>query len=143
MSYTTLSQLNQRFTSDELVQLTNTTDPSATEVDDTVLAGAIADIDALIDAKLAAKYALPLASIPLVLANVAADLVRARLYVRSKPDHVVERERAALKLLDQMGEGKLQLGLDAAQQATASTDGPQFTTSGGRTFSPSTLADYR
>lgn len=142
MSYTTLTQLTQRYTSDELVQLTNITDPSATAVDESVLAGAIADIDALIDAKLAARYAVPLASVPLVLANVAADLVRARLYVNSKPDHVAERERAALKLLDQMSEGKVQLGLDAAQQATPSSDGPQFA-SGGRVFSPSSLADYR
>lgn len=142
MPYITLQQLTQRFTADELVQLTNTTDPSATEIDESVLSDAITDVDALIDAKLSARYALPLSSVPLVLANVAADLVRARLHINSKPDHVAERERAALKLLDQMAEGKVQLGLDAAQQATASSEGPQFT-SGGRTFSPSSLADYR
>lgn len=141
MPYTTAQQLTDRFGLDELIQITNPTDPTATAVNAVKLDGAVADIDALIDAKLQARYTLPMLLVPLVLSNVACDLVRARLYDDRIPERLAERERAALKLLDQMASGQMALGLDAVAQATPTTDGPQYF-SAGRVFSPDSLADY-
>lgn len=141
MPYTTAQQLTDRFGLDELIQITNPTDPTATAVNAVKLDGAVADIDALIDAKLQARYTLPMLTVPLVLSNVACDLVRARLYDDRIPERLAERERAALKLLDQMASGQMALGLDAVAQATPTTDGPQFF-SAGRVFGPDSLADY-
>jgi len=141
MSYVSTSDLTGRFGQVELVQLTNPTDPAATTINAARLADVIDDIDALVTAKLQPRYTVPLASVPRVLRNVACDLVRARLYEDSITDRVAERERAALKLLDDIAAGKLSLGLDDATQPTAPTGGPSFTEP-CRVFTARTLADY-
>jgi len=141
MTYATQQQLVDRFGADELIQITNQDDPTATMVHATRVTNAAADVDALIDAKLGARYALPLASVPLVLTNIAADLVRARLYDDRLPDRLADRERAALKLLDQVADGTLSLGLDAAAQATPPSDGPQYFT-GSSVFTADSLRDF-
>lgn len=141
MPYAQQQHLIDRFGLVELVQLTNPTDPAATTVSGQRVADAIADIDAIIDAKLAARYALPLASVPLVLRNIACDLVRARLYEDNITDRVAERERAAMKLLDQISSGAVSLGLDAAAQPTAPTGGPAFVAS-SRVFTARSLSDF-
>jgi len=102
---------------------------------------AIADIDALVTAKLATRYAMPLTSVPRVLRNIACDLVRARLYEDRITDHVADREKAALALLNDIAAGKLTLGLDDAAQPTVAVDGPAFATA-GRVFTRDSLADY-
>lgn len=135
------TDLTTRFGADELVQLTNLFDPAATVINATVLASAIDDIEALVIAKLAVRYTTPLATVPRVLRNIACDLVRARLYEDRITDHVKDREKAALELLDQIAAGKLSLGLDDAQQATPAIDGPQFTAP-ARVFSGASLADF-
>ncbi|MFG6462265.1 gp436 family protein [Roseateles sp. DXS20W] len=141
MPYVTTQHLIDRFGQAELIQVTNAEDPAATTVNATRVTNAVADIGALIDAKLAARYALPLATVPLVLLNVAADLVRARLYDDRIPDRLADREKAALKLLDQIAEGTLSLGLDAAAQPTPPSDGPQYF-SGRSVFTADSLSDY-
>lgn len=141
MPYTTQPDLVDRFGTDELIQISNPTDPTATVVNATRIDNAITDIDALVDAKLAPRFTLPLASVPRVLRNIACDLVRARLYEDRITDHVASRERQALKLLDEISAGKLSLGLDDAAQLTPAADGPQFTTP-ARVFTAGTLADY-
>ena len=139
--YCTLANLVARYGDIELVQLTNPTDPAAVTVAALRVDDEAADIDALINAKLAARYTLPLASVPRVLRNIACDLVRARLYEDRITDRVAERERAALKLLDQIAKGDVSLGLDDAAQPTPSSDGPTFTTP-ARVFSRDRLRDY-
>jgi phage gp36-like protein len=141
MPYVTSQQLVDRFGLDELIQVSNPTDPTATAINDTRVANAVADISALIDAKLGARYAVPLTSVPLVLQNIACDLVRARLYDDRIPDRIADREKAALKLLDDIAAGNLTLGLDAAAQPTAPSDGPQYF-SGTPTFTQTSLSDY-
>lgn len=141
MPYCTQAHLVDRFGLAELIQLTNPDDREAETVSAGPVADGIADIDALIDAKLQARFSLPLPSVPRVLRNIACDLVRARLYQDRITDHVAKREAAAMKLLDEIKAGTLQLGLDDAGQAARSTDGPQFTET-TRVFSPTTLRDY-
>lgn len=142
MPYTTSSALEARFGLDELIQVTNPTDPDAVVVNSVRVDDAIADIDAIINAKLAARYALPLTVVPLVLRNIACDLVRARLYEDRIPDRVAERERAAMKLLDEISAGKLSLGLDEAQQPVPTSAGGAQFTDGTRVFTRDSLSDY-
>lgn len=142
MPYIATQSLIDRFGLDELIQITHPTDPTAEAVNITRTDDAIADIDALIDAKLQPRYSLPLASVPRVLSNIACDLVRARLYEDRITDHVADRERAAMKLLDQIADGKVSLGLDDSAQPTPSTGGPQFTTPTQAVFTATSLSDY-
>lgn len=142
MPYTTTQALTDRFGIDELIQITHPTDPAAEAVNITRVDDAIDDIDALIDAKLQPRYSLPLASVPKVLRNIACDLVRARLYEDRITDHVADRERAAMKLLDQIASGQVSLGLDDSALPTPSTGGPQFSAPTQAVFTAASLSDY-
>lgn len=133
--------LVRRFGRDEIIQISNPDAPQAVEIDTDRVGDAMQDVEALIEAKLSARYSIPLRSVPRVLRNIACDLVRARLYEDRITDRVREREKDALKLLDQIAAGQLSLGLDDAQQATTPVDGPQFTEP-ARVFSGASLADY-
>lgn len=78
MTYAVQADLVDRFGSAELAQLTDRT--SGVTIDVAVLGRALADADAEIDGYLAARYTLPLASVPPVLVRIAADLARYRLH---------------------------------------------------------------
>lgn len=141
MTYATLPDLTTRFREGELIQLT---DPSstATAIDADVAGKALADADAVIDMYLAGRYTLPLTSVPRVLVNIACDLARAYLYEDRITEQVQKRQDAAMKLLEQLRDGKLQLGLDInGGDSPQPTGGPEFT-GGGRVFSRDLLQDY-
>lgn len=140
MPYATQSDLTARFTETELIQLTDR-DATTSAVDTAVLDAALQDADAEIDARLMARYTLPLASVPRLLVNAACDIARYRLYDDRAPDHVVKRYDDALRLLDKISKGDVQLGLDAAAQPAQVASGPQFSEP-QRTFSRDSLADY-
>lgn len=142
MPYATQQDLVDRFSQKELVQITNPTDFEATTVNAVPLQRALDDADAEIDARLQARYALPLASVPRLLVNAACDIARYRLYDDRATDQVTRRFEDAIKLLDRIGRGELQLGLDPAQQATPSTAGAHVQAV-PRTFSRDLLSDYR
>ena len=111
MSYCTPKNLIDRFGEAELVQLTDRDRLGV--IDETVLAQAVSDADAEINAYLAA-YPLPLAIVPANLTRIAADIARYHLYDDQMIDSVQERYKAAIRYLEQVASGKISLGPDAA-----------------------------
>ena len=109
MSYARLSDLVQRFGEPELIAQTDRYSGKA--VDTAMIDRLLADASAMIDGYLAARYALPLASVPAILVGVCCDLTRYALYPDAAPDQVRERHRNALQLLREMSTGTLQLGV--------------------------------
>lgn len=100
----------------DLIDLT-TDDPTASEVDPSVLALAIDAADSLIDGYIGARYALPLPSVPRLISRISARLTRFELYTR-RPGAVEEwlekdRERQ-VDLLEQIKSGEVDLGLTEA-----------------------------
>lgn len=142
MPYATQQDMTDRFSEAELIQITNNTDLAAVTVDTTRLQSALQDADAEIDARLQPHYALPLASVPRLLVNAACDIARYRLYDDRATDQVTRRYEDAIKLIDRIGRGELQLGLDAAQQPTPSNAGAHVQ-GVPRTFGRDLLTDYR
>lgn len=140
--YTGTRQLADRIGQSELIQITNPQDPTATAIDPVRMLNALDDIEALIDAKLSPRFHIPLASVPRLLSNIAADLLRARLYDDRIPESIANREKAALRLLDDIASGKLSLGLDLASQTTAPADGPSFFQGGASIFTADSLRDF-
>lgn len=140
MSYATKQDMTDRFSETELIQLTDRTG-TLDAIDDTVLARAIDDADAEVDAHLQARYSLPLASVPRILINAACDIARYRLYEDRSTEHVTKRYEDAVKLLRMIGKGEVSIGLDTNQAVTPTTGGPQFD-SPGRVFTRDSLADY-
>lgn len=138
--YATEADMLVRFSRTELVQLTNR-DRGATALDSLVLDRALTDADAEIDARLAPRYSLPLASVPWMLTNLACDLARWRLYDDRATEQVTKRRDEALKVLEQIRKGQLSLGLDAEADQTPPVEGPTATPT-QRVFSRDLLKDY-
>lgn len=140
MPYASALDMTTRFGEVEMIQVTDHS-PDADAVDTAVMERALLDADAEINARLQARYTLPLATVPRLLLNVACDIARYRLFDDRATEQVRRRYDDALKLLDKIGRGELSLGLDAAAQATPSPAGPSFT-GGDRVFSRAHLSDY-
>jgi phage gp36-like protein len=117
MAYATQADLADRFGADELAQLTDRA--GAGVPDATVVARALADADAEIDAYLGTRYALPLPAVPSVIARLACDIARFRLWEDRASDEVRRRYEDARRLLDAIARGQVSLGLPAAQQPSA------------------------
>lgn len=70
---------------------------------------AASDADSLIDSYLAARYAVPLTTVPPLIVGIAADLTRHKLFDKAAPKEVEERAKAAEELLKQLRDGLLTL----------------------------------
>ena len=129
MAYVTRAQLIKRFGRDELIQLTDRDDLG--DIDDAVLADAIADAEAIIDAKLRVRgYTLPLDQAlidasPLI--RYAGDITRYLLMDDGATEEVSRRHEEALRWLNDVGAGRATLG---EQQSSASTS--RMATASGR-----------
>lgn len=109
MTYANREELVARFGDAELVQLTDRN--RAGEVDEAVLAPALADADAEIDSYLAGRYALPLETVPPVVVAAACDLARFRLYGIRAPEPVRQRYEDARAWLRDLSAGRVLLNL--------------------------------
>ena len=107
MPYITLADLETRFGRTELVQLT---DPVNVEAIDTeVVDRTLADVDAEIDGYVAARYALPLPSVPQLLVVIACNIARFRLMGDSTTEEARKRYEDAVKLLKALSAGQVVL----------------------------------
>ena len=107
MAYAVQANLETRYGSVELAQLSDRVNGSVIDV--TVVARALADADAEIDAWLGGRYALPLASVPAVLERVACDIARYRLYDDRATEQVRQRYEDAIRDLKAIAAGTLAL----------------------------------
>lgn len=109
MSYASLAALIERFGEGELIARTDRTGSGVIEA--AAVARALDDADAEIDAHLAARYALPLPAVPPLLARVACDIARYRLWQDDASEEVRRRYEDARRLLEAVAAGKVSLGL--------------------------------
>jgi phage gp36-like protein len=117
MPYAAQADLEARFGADELTQLTDRV--GAGVPDAGIVARALADADAEIDGYLASRYALPLATVPPVLARIACDIARYRLWEDRASEEVRLRYEDARRTLESIAKGQVSLGLPAANAAPA------------------------
>ncbi|OOF50272.1 hypothetical protein BKK54_06390 [Rodentibacter genomosp. 1] len=108
-------------------------------VNESVLNIALSDSASQIDGYLAARYTLPLASVPQNLVRLCCDLARYRLASMSGvaiTDEIIERYKLSLKELQDISAGKVSLGLPLADEGADSQDnGVIFTNPKNRIFS--------
>ncbi|MGR5271358.1 gp436 family protein [Vibrio alginolyticus] len=112
--YCTQTDMETRFSEQELMQLTDK-DGSAGAVVTAVLDQAIRDASATIDGYIGGRCQLPLSSVPAILTRTACDLARYYLYDDQLGDEhqVTKRYQSAIKYLEQVGSGKVDLGISA------------------------------
>lgn len=140
MPYASQADLETRFGSVELAQLSDRTNGSV--IDAAVVARALGDADAEIDAYLAARYQLPLASTPPVLVRMACDIALFRLYSPDPaPEHVRTGYEDAVRDLKRCADGSLVI--DGATALNKSPSGIGVTSrSPERVFNADSLAGY-
>lgn len=140
-SYATKGDLVMRFGQEELVQLTDRTNMPPATIDDDAVAQALADATSEIDGYIAAKYALPLASVPHRLVKVASDLARYYLHGKAADETVRTAYEDGVKWLVNVSKGVVQLDLAASGEAPAQTGGAQVAAV-PHTFDPDTMRDF-
>lgn len=141
MPYATQADMIARFGEREVIAISDRN--LTAQVDVAVLAAAIEQAGDVIDAHLGGRYALPLATVPRLLVGVACDIARYQLCGADAQETEPARNRYkdAIRLLEQIKDGHLSLGLDPASQPVA-TSGTVLIVNGRRTFDRNTLADY-
>jgi len=141
MTYATQQGLVDRFGETELVQLSDR--DGDRQADAEVVARALEDADAEIDAYLASRYALPLASVPDRIAAIAHDIARHALMKGAgiKVELIVDSYRDAIGFLKDLAAGRAQLDLPPSGTASPTSGGPDFS-GPGRTFTDETLKGY-
>lgn len=131
MPYCTLQDLIERYSSDELIQLTD--DTNVGEIDESVVAQAIADADGEIDGYLSGKFAAPITPIPKPLVRIACDIARYYLYDDGATDQVTKRYNDAIAFLKGVAKGDITIGVTAAGEKPASQNTVRLE-SGGNVF---------
>lgn len=141
MAYAAQADMEERFGIAELVKLTDREQPPTGMIDATVVSRAIADAEAEINGYLAARYTLPLVTVPAVLARLTCDIARYYLYDDWTNEPVRARYEDSVRLLKAVSRGEVALGIGSgapapppAGQATFSAADRNFTREGMEGF---------
>lgn len=109
MTYASAQQLEDKFGIRLLVDLTDRADPPAGEADADVLGRALADADAVIDGYLAARYQLPLETVPPLVSDIASAIAIYKLHTFSPDPKIEEDHKYALRTLELIARGTVRL----------------------------------
>ena len=142
MSYCTLAQLTERYGATMLVQLSDRGgDEAPEEADAELFDRAIADADALIDGYLRKRYALPLPALPRLVTDLSLRIAIYYAHGQVVTDKVRDDYRDALKTLEKIAQGLVELDLDGAEPP-ASGASEVRTNEPHRPFSADTMKGY-
>ena len=133
MSYSTRNEVREMIKDDALNALIGDSFIENPEEREAFMAplidAAIGDADAEIDGYLAKRYAVPLTPAPKVINKFSKDIAVYNLFSRigidesSEQKTYLNRYNAAIKFLTLVAEGKVSLGVDAEDPATAAATG--------------------
>lgn len=141
MVYATLADLVAQFGDREVLAIT---DRNGDGVADAPVYGmALQRASNTIDSYLSARYPLPLTVVPDQLVDICCDIARYKLCGSevTETDEVRNRYKDAVKTLEQIRDGKIDIGLTIAGQAPAESASVHVT-GGGRVFTRDNLKDY-
>lgn len=123
MTYATQADLVERYGESMLRDLTDRADPPAGAIDGAVVSRALADTDAAIDGYLVRRYVLPLPSVPPLLRDVALSIAIYKLHRDITSEKIRNDYVDAVKTLNQIAGGTVQLSIDGAVPAGSGADG--------------------
>ncbi len=138
--YLSIDEFVRRFGLPETVRMTDA--DGSGRIDRALLVAQLVDAQAIVEAHLAGRYALPLAEVPLPVKKAIADLARASLYPGGAPDGVAEAARASMRMLEQIRDGRLTLPSAVPLSPAAIAADPVLFDAGERAY-PDGLQDYR
>ncbi|MEK0082868.1 gp436 family protein [Benzoatithermus flavus] len=117
MSYASQADLERRYGVAQLLQIADRDDDQA--IDAAVVAQALDDADAIVNAYLAGRYELPLPTTPPLLLALACDIAFYKLHPGAQPEDVRRRYEDALATLKDLAAGKAELDLAGGAPAAA------------------------
>ena len=123
MPYCTLAQLIERYGQTTLIQLTDRGEEPTDAIVESVVDRAIADADATIDGYLKRRYALPLAAVPPLLTDLSLKVSIYNLHAHVAEEKIRKDYEDALRMLREIGEGKVQLDVAGAEPAASGSEG--------------------
>lgn len=141
MTYCAQDDILEQVQENVLINLTD--DNDAGVVDSTIIARAIEDAGAMIDAYCQRRYTVPLSPVPPMIRRLAVDLAIYNLYSRRDlmPPKVREdRQQAAVRFLEKASAGQIDLG--AATPAREQSSHGVDITSPSRIFSRETMEGF-
>ena len=121
MGYATITDLIDRYGEEELAQRTDRA--AGQTIDSAVIDRALEDAAAEIDSSLAARYALPVASVPPLLVRLACAIARYHLHDEAATQRIRDDYEGALKVLAEIRSGARLLPLAATDGGTAPAAG--------------------
>lgn len=141
MTYATLAGLSDRYGADVLVQITDRATPPAGAIDQGVVDRALADTDAVIDAALAVRYRLPLATVPAMVADLALAIAIYKLHRFTPEEKIGKDYDQALKDLRELATGAKKLDV-AGIEPTSSGAGGVVAIDRERPLTPETMTGF-
>lgn len=115
MDYCTQAQLEERYGTALLVEISDRADVPTGTIDAALVARAIADAGALIDGYLAGRYALPLAAVPPLVADLCQRIAIYYAHSNVASEKIAEDYRAALRQLKDIASGVVKLDAGGAE----------------------------
>lgn len=129
--YLSIADFIARFGLDEVVKMTDA--DGSGRIDRAFLTQKLADAQAEVDAHLAGRYLLPLATVPAIVALIVADLARGRLYPRGAPEGVDTAARTAATYLTRIQSGAMPLSIPGADAPASTSSNQDVLIAPGRT----------
>lgn len=135
MSYATPADITAQFGEREIIALSDR--DNLGYVDTAVLQGALDNATEEIEAYLVGRYVVPLVVVSRLLVTYCGDIARYRLSGAqvTEVDVVRNRYKDALRFLEAVRDGKIDLGADVAAATAAATQDLVYVTDGERVFS--------
>ncbi|MBS9780873.1 MAG: DUF1320 domain-containing protein [Gammaproteobacteria bacterium] len=134
--YLTVDELKSEISEKTLIQLSND-DYQATVINIDVVDKAIAYACEFIDGHLRSRHTLPLSKSHTILTQLAIDISTYRLYKRRPegsdiPTAVIDANKAAIKTLQAIQDGKLHLGIKGLAENDTAPSHTEFKVSAGK-----------
>jgi len=141
MTYATLALLTDRYGERMLLQLTDRATPPAGTIDGQIVAQALTDTDAVIDGYISGRYALPLAEVPPLLADLALAIAIYKLHVFAPDPKIRDDYTDALRTLDKIAGGAVRLPLAGVEPTSSGAAGVEIIDR-ERDFTPENLRGF-
>lgn len=138
--YLTIADFVRRFGLGEVVRMTDA--DGTGRIDRDLLVAQLIDAQAVVEAHLAGRYQLPLATPPLMIQKAIADLARAALYPNGAPDGVADAAKASIRMLESIRDGKMPLASAEPIAPAELASDPTMFVAGERVY-PDGLRDYQ
>jgi phage gp36-like protein len=109
MGYATQADLVTRYGERELIQVTDKAKPPTGDMDEAVVARALADADAEIDARIGIRYSVPLTVTPSIIGDSACRIARYKLHEDRATEKIRQDYEDALRFLADVAAGRANL----------------------------------